>query len=169
MVSSKGSTSAGKGRRFAAAVDAADLEQPLWLHERLDDERDKPCLRTQRRWVEWSGRMLGLAGGLSRKSIESVVDLLGITGMAHQEARRRFAKARDIRRRSIAIVSVLVLLKVDEGLLFRLLGAGCVSGGLAPSWLWSAESSALVFPCSGTLAPTAGRCRPPPPFEIGSH
>lgn len=169
MVSSKESTSAGKGRGFAAAVAAADLEQPLWLHDRLDDERDTPCLRTQRRWVEWSGRVLGLAGDLSRRGIESVVELLGITGMAHQEARRRFALARDIRRRSIAVVSVLVLLNVDESLLFRLLGAGFLSGALGRSWLWSAESSAPVFPCTGTLAPAAGRCRAPPPFEIGSR
>ena len=147
---------------------AADPEQPLWLHDRLDNERDTPCLRTQRRWVETCGQALGLDSDLPSRAAERVVGLLGMAGMVHEEARRRWAEARDIRRRSSAVVSVVALLAVDESLLFRLLGAGCISGALPPSWLWSAEASALVFPGSGTLPPAVGRCRPPPSFEIGS-
>ena len=151
-----------------AAAAAADPEQPLWLHDRLDNERGIPCLRTQRRWVERCGEILGLASDLPKRAAESVAELLDIAGMAHGEARKRWAAARDIRGRSCAVVSVLALLSVDENLLYRLLGAGCISGALPASGLFSAEASALVFPGSGTLPPAAGRCRPPPSFGIGS-
>jgi hypothetical protein len=168
MVSWRASTSAGRVRFFVAAAVAADPEQALWLHDRLAHEQDTPCLRTQRRWVERGGEILGLAGDLPGRVAESVVEVLGIAGMAHQEARRRWAEARDIRGRSRAVVSVLALLTVDESLLFRLLGAGCIGEAFPGSWLFSAEASAFVFPGSGTLPPTAGRSRPPPSFGIGS-
>lgn len=168
MVSWEASTGAGRVRFFVAAAAAADPEQALWLHDRLDSERDIPCLRTQRRWVERCGGILGLASDLPLRAAESVAGLFDIAGMAHQEARRRWAEARDIRGRSRAVVSVLALLTVDESLLFRLLGAGCIGEAFPESWLFSAEASAFVFPGSGTLPPTAGRIRPPPSFEIGS-
>ena len=128
----------------------------------------KPCLRTQRRWVERCGQMLGLAGGLPRRAAELVAEALGIGGMAHERARSQWTTARDIRGRSVAIVSVLTLVGVDQSLLFRLLAAGCISGALPRSCLWSSEAAALVFPGAGTLSPAPGRCRPPPSLEIGS-
>jgi len=127
-----------------------------------------PCLRTQRRWVVQCGQILGLAGGLSRRAAELVAEALGIGGMAHQRARSQWAAASDIRGRSVAIITVLTLVGLDQSVLFRLLAAGCISGALPPSCLWSNEASALVFPGAGTLPPAAGRCRPPPSLEIGS-
>lgn len=168
MVSWRASTSAGRVRFFVAAAVAADPEQELWLHDRLADEHDTPCLRTQRRWVEWGGKVLGLVSDLPQRAAEDIAELLDIAGIAHVQARRRWADARDIRQRSCAVLSVLALLTVDESLLFRLLGAGCIGEAFPGSWLFSAEASAFVFPGSGTLPPTAGRSRPPPSFGIGS-
>jgi len=112
--------------------------------------------------------MLGLAAELPGRAAERVAEVLGMSGMVHQRARSQWASARNIRERSSAIVSVLTLLTIDQSVLFRVLGAGCLSNELPEPWLWSSEASAMVFPSSGTLAPAAGRCRPPPAFEIGS-
>lgn len=163
-----GSISAGTAPCFVAAAEAADPDRPLWLHDRLVSERSTLSLRTQRRWVHRCGRILGLAGGLSRRAAELVAEALGLGGTMHQQARSQWAAARDIRGRSVAVVTVLTLVGLDQSLLFRLLAAGYISSALPSSCLWSSEASALVFPGAGTLPPGAGRCRPPPSFDIGS-
>jgi len=137
-------------------VDPAVDELPPW------------CLETQRRWVRSSGRLLGLAGEVPDRTAEVAARLLGVAGTLHERARRAWAEARDIRARSLAVVSILALVPLDAGVVVRLLGAGSMTGAFGLASTWEPAARRRTFPSDGTGHPGRGRCRPPPAFEIGS-
>lgn len=132
------------------------------------DELPPWRLETQRRWVRSCGLALGLAAEVSGRTAEVVARLLGVAGTVHERARREWAEARDIRARSSAVVSILALVALDATVVARLLGAGSVSGAWGQASTWEPAARRRTFPSDGTGGPGRGRCRSPPPFEIGS-
>lgn len=162
-------TGGGRGRCFVAAMAAADASKELWPHERVESvDPESPCLRTQRRWVEKAAGLVGLLGGLPDRTAEVVARMLGVGGLAHEQVRQAFVKARDIRGRSRAVVSILALIAVDGSVLFRVLGSGSLAGALGPAYIWNPDHDRRLFPADGRAGPGEGRSRPPPSFEMGS-
>ena len=159
----------GRGRYFVAALAAADGSKQLWSHERVRGvDPESPCLRTQRRWVEKAAGMLALLGDLPGRTAEVVARVLGVGGLAHEQARQACAKTRDIRVRSRAVLSILTLIAVDGSVLFRVLGSGSLAGALGPAYVWDPDRGRRLFPADGTAGPGEGRSRSPPSFEMGS-
>ena len=132
------------------------------------DELPPRLLETQRRWVRSSGLLLGLASEVPARAAEVVARLLGVAGTLHDRARREWAEARDIRARSSAVVSILALVSLDVWVVMRLLGAGSVTGAFGPASVWEPSARRRTFPVDGTAGSGRGRCRAPPPLEIGS-
>lgn len=151
-----------------AAVSAADPRTPLWLHEAIEDDPATWRLRTQRRWVGRCAKLLGLVAGVPARTAEITARLLGVAGTAHRQARQAWFEARDIRARSLAVVSILALIPMDAGIVSRLLGAGTHTGGTEQAYIWEPGACRRSFPADGTASPGSGRCRTPPSFESGS-
>lgn len=160
----------GRAPFFVAALEAADRGKPLWLHERERGTSDAlaPCLRTQRRWLAWAGRLLGLVEDLGARVAEQVACALAVPGLVHQQAREVFRGSGNMRMRAEAVLSVLSLVAVDAQTVSRLLSAGTTTGFFGPAFVWSAERGRREFPARRTVG--LGRQRGPPEksHEIGS-
>ena len=130
---------------FEAAVEASNGR--LWLKEPLG-ECQPANYTTQRRRVERAGRVLGLAAGVCASEAEQISELLGVDGVEHDQARRRYIAADGLRQRGEAVHSVVRRLAVNDGLWVRLLGAGFVAGVWATPWLWQPQANRRLSPLS---------------------
>ena len=159
-----------EGTIFGAALDAADKDKPLWLHERVRgaDEALAPCLRTQRTWVAWAAWLLGLMDGLGTRAAEQVASALAVPGLVHQQAREVFRGSRGIRMKAQAILTVLTLVPVDAQTVVRLISAGTIAGVFGPAYVWSPERGRKEFPARGTVGLNQQRGPPEKSHEIGS-
>ncbi len=159
-----------EGTVFVAALDAADKDKPLWLHERVRgaSEALAPCLRTQRTWVAWAGWLLGLMGDLGARAAEQVACALAVPGLVHQQAREVFRGSRGIRVKAQAILTVLTLVPVDGQTVARLLSAGTIAGVFGPAHMWSSERGRKEFPARRTVGLSQQRGPPEKSHGIGS-
>ncbi len=151
-----------KDTLFVAAIDASTTEaasrpSPLWEHDHADKT---PCRRTQRRWINHAGRLLGLAIDLSQDMADKVCWELGIAGYDHRKAREAWAEARDMRRRARAVLSILALLEIDGKVYQRILASGHLTGAMATGYIWDCEVSRRLFPTLGTSQGCGGRSPP---------
>lgn len=115
---------AGAARCFEAAIDAAAGLR--WIHEPVKGDPPTPRLRTQRRWLERAAHGLLLCQQLSEQVVERAVDVLGLAGVDHRQARRRLGATFRLRERGSAIRTMLESLSVDALLWSRLLAAGAL-------------------------------------------
>ena len=115
---------AGAGRCFESAIDAAAGLR--WIHEPVKGDPPTPRLRTQRRWLERAAHVLLLCQQLSQQVVERTVDVLGLAGLDHRQARRRFGATLRLRERGSTIRKLLESLSVDGLLWPRLLAAGAL-------------------------------------------
>ncbi len=129
----------------------------LWLKEPLG-ERQPANYATQHRRIERAGRVLGLAARVCEPEAEQIRELLGVDGVEHDQARRRYIAADGLRQRGEAVQSVLGRLAVNDGLWVRLLGAGFVAGVWATPWLWQPQLNRRLSPLSRIVR--AGRHPP---------
>ena len=119
----------------------------IWLKEPLG-ECQPANYTTQRRRVERSGRVLGLAPGVCEPEAEQIRELLGVEGVEHDQARRMYIAAPGLRQRGEAVESVLGRLAVNDELWVRLLGAGFLAGLWATPWLWQPQLNRRLSPLS---------------------
>ena len=119
----------------------------LWLKEPLGEHQPANYV-TQRRRVERAGRVLGLAGGICEPESEQIRELLGVDGVEHDQARRRYIAAPGLHQRGEAVESVLRRLPMNDGLWVRMLGAGFVAGVWATPWLWQPQLNRRLSPLS---------------------
>jgi hypothetical protein len=155
---------------FVAAIEAAAKGKSLWLHERERGTSDalEPCLRTQRRWVAWAGRLLGLVKDLGARPAEQVACALAVPGLIHQQAREVFGGSGNIRMRAVSVLSVLCLVAVDAQTVSRLLEAGTITGAFGPAFVWSPERGRREFPARRTVDLSRQRGPPEKSHEISS-
>jgi len=69
---------------------------------------------------------LALCQRLSEQIAEGAVGVLGVMGLDHQRARRRFGRTRQMNERGRALCALLAVLPLDAQLWARLLAAGAV-------------------------------------------
>jgi len=115
---------AGATRCFEAVFDAALGLR--WIHEPVKGDPSHPRLRTQRRWLERAAHVLLLCQQLSEHVIERAVDVLGLAGLDHRQARDRMGATFRLRERGGVIGKLLESLSVDALLWPRLLAAGAL-------------------------------------------
>ena len=115
---------------FEACEEAASGQ--IWKKEPLVGESRKPRYATQRRWIGWSARLLGLLLGLRRWSVESVRQALAVNGLHHEQARAAYEQARGSQARAQAVLLVRDQLGADALLLARLLEAGELTSYCGP-------------------------------------
>ena len=99
-------------------------EGSRWIHEPVEGDADGPRLRTQRRWLERAAHVLAVCQRLSVQVAERAVGVLGVMGLDHQQARRRFGGTRQMRERGRALCALIEPLPLDAQLWARLLAAG---------------------------------------------
>jgi hypothetical protein len=146
------------GRRlfFVAALRAS--EGQIWLKEVVKGDPVRPRYRTQARWIEWSGRLLGLGSDGSEPVAEKVARQLEVPAEEHRQARRDYQQAGTLCGRGRALWRVVRLLRVDQQLWFRLLSAGCLTGVWKRAILWERG----VSPRALYSSPSAPIPRAPP-------
>ncbi len=111
---------------FGAALEAADGQR--WpAHRPADDERRR---RTQGCRLEQAGRLLGVHPELKGRTRERIATRVQVPTLSLRQASQRWTSSWQAR--GEAILSVLMALPVDGGLLDRVLAAGAVSG----LWPW---------------------------------
>jgi hypothetical protein len=139
-----------RGTFFRAAIAAA--EGRLWLREGYSGDFQEPLYRTQARWIERGGTLLGLSADIDEACAEAVARSLGVRGLDHARARRQMGAAGRLADRGQAIVGVLEQISLDASVGGRLLAAGHrVRLWGAPS-LWSPQVGRRLFPGPGTVA-----------------
>lgn len=102
----------------------------LWPEERVEGEEVLGVARTQRRWLEISGLVLGLV--TVPRLGERIADVLGLIGLDHQRARERWAGSRRRVERAGAVFALLPSLDPERW--DRVLATGHLAGLWGRPW-----------------------------------
>jgi hypothetical protein len=129
-----------------------------WPRETVWDDRGKPVLRTQRRWLEQGAALLGLSQPLELS--ELIRDALRLPGLDHRESGSALASGRTLVERGAAVTRTLAVVSLNDQLWPRLLTAGHLAGLWGPPSIWRAGRVERLFPAgTGRLR---GEGRGPP-------
>ena len=147
-----------KWRRSIFEAPVALAVGPAWQRElgRTD--------RLQGRHTEVAAKILGLSRDLDPAMVERIRGILDLAGLDHEKARRDFASARDCARRAAALVPLLDLVVLDDGLCGRVLSAGFQAGLWGRPLLFDVRTG-TVFPSPGTAPASAPRQASAAPHE----
>lgn len=133
-------------------------EGSRWIHEPVEGDADGPRLRTQRRWIERAAHVLAVCQRLNEQVAERAVGVLGLMGLDHQRARRRFGGTRQMSERGRVLCALLEPLALDAQLWARVLGAGTVGGAWGEGRMLAVSIGRLGTPRA--IIARAGRAPP---------
>ena len=128
------------------------------MHEPIAGDGVGPRYATQRRWLEQSARLVGVAPELERSVVEQIVAELDLVGSEHAVRRRQYAASGSLGSRGRAVEAVLEKVSAASGLVSRVLAAGHLAGLWGAPWLCDVHSGQRYSPLS-----SEGRWRRGPP------